>query len=143
MIDAAAHARIQELFRRENRSFLQYIAQATPWASAADRPLVDKLNRLAAEELQALEALAGWMDAVRIPPPYLGAFPTGFMNYNFVDIRKLLKPLSSEQRQELADLETDARSIADASARRQVEALVELNRAHLTAMEEMAKPAAA
>jgi hypothetical protein len=143
MIDHASQARIEELFRRENRSFLQYIAQATPWASPADRPLVDKIGQLAAEELLMLERLAEWMEAQRIPLPYLGAFPTSFMNYNFIDIRKLLKPLATEQGKELADLEADAKALNGNEVRPQIESLVDLNRAHLMAMEEMAKPAAA
>jgi hypothetical protein len=134
MLDHAAQARIQELFRRENRSFLQYIRNASPWASQADKPLVDKLYRLADEELAALEALAEWMDSKNIALPYLGAFPTRFTSFNFVDIRKLLKPLIAEQRMELANLEADAKAL-DGDARKQVDALVELNRKHLVEME--------
>lgn len=134
MLDQAVQARIQELFRRENRSFLQYIRNASPWASHADKLLVEKLNDLADEELAALGALANWMEAKNIPQPYLGAFPTRFSSFNFVDIRKLLKPLIVEQAKEIGDLEADAKTL-DSEARKQVEALVELNRQHLIAME--------
>jgi hypothetical protein len=143
MIDLATQSRIQELFRRENRSFLQYISAATPWASAVDKPLVVKINLLAAEELKALEMLALWMESKRISLPYLGAFPTNFTSYNFVDIRKLLKPLVAEQRKELADLETNANSLIDDDSRKQIATLVELNRKHLGDMEQLGQPLAA
>ena len=96
---------------------------------------MDKLNRLADEELAALEALAHWMESKNISVPYLGAFPTRFSSFNFVDIRKLLKPLSTEQRKELANLEADAKALPDGDAKKQVEVLVELNRKHLAEME--------
>lgn len=146
MTDAASRARLQDLFRRENRSFLQYVAQATPWASDADRPLADKVRQLAAEELEALTKFAEWMESRHIGLPYLGAFPSGFTNFNFVDIRKLLKPLAAEQRKELADLEADLQAPADEDVRKQIESLIRINRDHLAALEETigsAKPPAA
>jgi tRNA isopentenyl-2-thiomethyl-A-37 hydroxylase MiaE len=137
MIDTNTQKRLQELFRRENRSFLQYVNEATPWAGNGDRPLVEKVSQLAAEELESLEALAEWMDSKRISLPYLGAFPTTFTNYNFVAIRKLMKPLVTEQSKELADLEADAQALTDPEAKRMVENLVALNRKHLRDFEQM------
>jgi hypothetical protein len=136
MIDHATLTRLQDMYRRENRSFLQYVTQASPWYRDGDRPLVDKVQKFAAEEAEALDTLAAWMDSKNIPLPYLGAFPSSFMNYNYVDIRKLMKALVVEQRKELADLETDVRSLSDADARLAVNSLVELNRSHLNAMGE-------
>lgn len=137
MLDHAAQARIQELFRRENRSFLQYIRQSSPWASFADKPLLDKLNNLADEELAALGALAHWMDSKNIALPYLGAFASKFSSFNFQDVRKLLKPLIAEQRRELADLEKDAKAL-NSDGSKQMDVLVELNRKHLAELEGLA-----
>jgi tRNA isopentenyl-2-thiomethyl-A-37 hydroxylase MiaE len=137
MLYTKKQKRLQELFRRENRSFLQYVNEATPWAGNGDRPLVEKIRQLAAEELESLEALADWMDSKRITLPYLGAFPTTFTNYNFVAIRKLMKPLVTEQSKELADLEADAQALTDPEAKCNVEKLVELNRKHLRDFEQM------
>jgi tRNA isopentenyl-2-thiomethyl-A-37 hydroxylase MiaE len=143
MIDAPTQARLRELFRRENRSFLQYVSQASPWVAFGDQSLVDKIRQLAAEEIEALEAFAGWMDRRGISLPYLGAFPTTFTNYNFVAVRKLMKPLAAEQRKELADLEADAAALTELDAKTTVEKLVELNRKHLHDFEQMAQPLAA
>ncbi len=134
MLDPSSQARIQELFRRENRSFLQYVRQASPWTGPNDKPKLEKLNQLADEELAALESLAQWMEANKIPLPYLGAFSTHFAAFNFVDVRKLVKPLAAEQRKELAHLEADAKAL-DGDAKKQIESLVELNRKHLAEME--------
>lgn len=141
MIDAQTQTRLQDLFRRENRSFLQYVNQAAPWVGIDDHTMMEKVSDLAAEELDALEKLAGWMDTQRIPLPYLGAFPSNFTSYNFVDIRKLMKPLVAEQRKELADLEGAAKGLTDEQARKTVEGLVELNRQHLRDFEQMMQPA--
>lgn len=136
MVDSVSQARIQELFRRENRSFLQYIRQSSPWASFSDKSLLDKLNQLADEELASLGALAEWMDSKGIPLPYLGAFASKYASFNFQDVRKLVKPLITEQRRELADLERDAAALnGDGST--QMNALVELNRKHLAEMESL------
>ncbi len=131
MIDIKTQKRLQELFRRERRSFLQYVSEATPWAGNGDLPLVEKVRQLAAEELESLEALAEWMDSRRVALPYLGAYPTTFTNYNFVAIRKLMKPLVTEQTKELAHLEADVQALTDPEAKDMVGKLVELNRKHL------------
>jgi tRNA isopentenyl-2-thiomethyl-A-37 hydroxylase MiaE len=143
MVEKLSQMRLRELFRRENRSFLQYVNQASPWASAADHALVDKLGQMCAEELEALDALAVWMDAHSVSLPYLGSFPTNFTNFNFVAIRGLLKPLVAEQRKELADLEADANAVADPEAKKLLERLVGLNRKHLRDFEQMTQPVAA
>lgn len=142
MIAAQAHTPLREIFRRENRSFLQYINQASPWVSYDDRALAEKFHRLATEEKEALQSLAEWMEAKGVSLPYLGAFPTVFANYNFVSIRKLLKPLLAEQSKELADLEAAAIALTDKESRAKVDSLVELNRKHLRDFEQMSQPQA-
>jgi len=137
MIEQSSKKRLQDLFRRENRSFLQYVNQATPWSSPGDRGLVEKLRSLGDEEVEALTELAEWMDAKRIPLPYLGAFSTTFTNYNFVAIRKLMKPLIAEQRRELADLEADVAAITDTGAKATLQKILDLNRRHVRDFEQM------
>ena len=143
MIDAVTQMRLQDLFRRENRSFLQYVSQATPWSRNLDRPIVEKILNLAVEELAALDKLAIWMDSEHIPLPYLGAFSTSFTSFNFVDIRRLLGPLVVEQRKELADLEADAKCLEHSKAKALINELVELNRKQLETMESLKQPLAA
>ena len=57
----------------------------------------------------------GFESALRCP---ISALPTTFTNYNFIAIRKLMKPLVVEQSKELADLEADALALTNPEARR-------------------------
>jgi len=143
MIDETAQKPMQGIFRQANRTFLQYVSQATPWFRDRDKALVDKINQLAAEEVEGLTKLAQWMDSHGISLPYLGAFPSSFTNFNFVDIRKLLEPLIAEQQREFAKLEKEGKLLPDPDARRAVEELAQLNRKHLGTMEELSRSLAA
>jgi hypothetical protein len=141
MIDAASQSHLRDLFRRESRSFLQYVRDSVPWAAEADRPLAEKLQRLAAEGGAALGRLAAWMEDHNAAPPYLGAYPTSFANYNFIDVRKLVGPLAAARRRELAALEADLAALGDEEARREVGELLESGRQQLAELEAMANPA--
>jgi hypothetical protein len=139
MIDAASQAHLRDLFRRESRSFLQYARESVPWASEADRPLAEQLLRLAAEGGEALGRLAVWMEDHDAAPPYLGAYPTSFANYNFIDVRKLIGPIAAARRRELTALEADLVALADEGARREVSELLDLGRRQLAELEAMEK----
>lgn len=136
MIDEATQSRLQELHRRECRSFLQYVVESSPWNAPEDRSMVDKVFQLATEEATLLRTLAEWMEKQRMTTPYLGAFPTVFASYNFINIRKLIKQLIPRQEKELAQLEADV-TFLPTEARPVVEQIVELNRKHLSALRAM------
>ena len=146
MMDTAVEQQLQAIYRRESRSFLQYIHEATPWASPADAALVTLVHRLANDELETLAAFAVWLDRERVPLPYLGAFSTGFASFNFVGVRTLLRELVPRQRQEIALLEKEAATLTG-EAQTQVNGLLELNRTQLLELlplvEASAKPRAA
>ena len=50
VMDSASQRRLQEIFRRESGSFLQYIHETTPWSLPKDKPLVAKMHQLATED---------------------------------------------------------------------------------------------
>src|SRR5262249_32270952 len=108
MTDAATEARLQELFRRESRSLLQYAREAALWAGDKDRVAAARVQELAAVECRALEGLAGFMEEEHVPLPYLGAYPTRFTDFNFIGVRALLPRLIEDQRRGVAALEHDA-----------------------------------
>src|SRR5262245_5467895 len=110
MIDSATQTRLQELFRRENRSLLQYAREASLWSSDRDRSVADRVQELAGVEFRALETLAEFLEAEHVPLPYLGAYPTRFTDFNFVAVRALLPRLIEDQRRRVTALEQDAAS---------------------------------
>jgi hypothetical protein len=126
---------LADVYRRELLSFLQYVRQAPPYAAAADRPTVVKLQQMADEERAALKALGEYLDRARVTLPHVGAFPTAFTNYNFVALRKVLQILREDQAKGLAQLEQDVAGLPEGPDRAEVEKLVALKRRHLTELE--------
>ncbi len=131
MIDLKNQSVLRDLFCRKNHSFLQYVNQMSPWAPPEDRSLLDLVSNSAIEENELLRKMAIWLDHHRIPIPYLGAFPTKFTHYNYVGIRKMMKPLTCELRGELAALESEVDKLTDADSRWAVNEMIELSRRHL------------
>ena len=60
---------LQEAYRRECRSLLQYSREAAPYTSLADRPVRDGIQRIAKEESAELDAFSERMDAHRVALP--------------------------------------------------------------------------
>jgi hypothetical protein len=130
--------RLQELFRRESRSLLQYALGASPYAAGDDRKVREDVKRIAQEEGEALERLGEFLVESRITLPYLGSFPVAFTDLNFVHIRHLLPKLIDEQKRDLSALEADLAAAADPAARSEIDRLVELHRRHLKELESLA-----
>jgi len=135
---SADERRLQETYRREDRSLLQYAREASLYTPVADRPLRDAMLRIAGEESAALESFGETLDRRRVPLPYLGSFPMQFTDLNFVAIRYFVPKLIAEQKQDLAKLEADVPALADAPARAAVQDLVEIHKRHLKELESLA-----
>jgi len=129
--------RLQHVYRREYRSLLQYVREASPYAALADRPVRDGVMRIAKEEATAIEAFGEWLEEHRLSLPYLGSFPVGFTDLNFVGIRHLLPKLIAEQKRDLQVLEADVSSFADVVARAAVQRLVDVHQRHLKELESL------
>lgn len=130
--------RLQELFRRESRSLLQYSLGASPYAAGDDRKVRDDVKRIAEEDVEALARLSEFLAESRITPPYLGSFPVAFTDLNFVHIRHLLTKLVEEQSRDLAALEADRAAMTDSAAQAEIDRLIELHRRHLKELESLA-----
>lgn len=137
-MNPADERRLQETYRREYRSLLQYAREASPYAAGPDRLIRDAVLRIAAEESAALESFGAALEAERITLPYLGSFPVGFTDLNFVAIRYLLPKVVAEERGDLAKLETACGETADARGQAALERLVEVHRRHLKELESLA-----
>ncbi|MDB5310022.1 MAG: hypothetical protein JWO38_4224 [Gemmataceae bacterium] len=136
MSPADAH-RLQDVFRRESRSLLQYVRGAAPYASGTDRKLLDAVQRVATEETAAIETLGEFLGARRVPLPYLGSFPVAFTDLNFVGIRYLIPKIIAEQKQDLAALEVDVGVLTDPDAGSAVRQLVDAHQRHLAELEQL------
>jgi hypothetical protein len=138
MIDARSATVLQQILRRESRSFLQYVGEAFPWTTANERGALDKLRRLLQEEGRALAVLGQFLLRQRYELPYLGTYPDAFTSMNFVSLDHLLPLLVDRQREGIAELERDLRSLHGSEARGHPERLLELKRRHLSDLEALA-----
>ncbi len=138
MIDTRTAAVLQEIVRRESRSFLQYVRESYPWTTPEERDALDKLQNLIDEELQAAGALGRFLYQNHAGLPYLGTYPSCFTSLSFVSLDHLLPMLVDEQRRAAAQLEIDLHKLTDAEARAQVQKTLDMKRRHLTTLESLA-----
>jgi hypothetical protein len=137
LIESDLQAALVDVYRRELLSFLQYVNQASPYAGAKDRQFLERVRELARLEGTELERFAGWLDRNHIAPPYVGAFPTAFTNYNFVALRKLLPEIIADERRGISALERDASAFPAGDARVWVETLAATKRLHVNELERL------
>jgi hypothetical protein len=126
---------LQETYRREYRSLLQYCREASPYTSVTDRSVRDAMLRIANEESAALEAFGELLERRRVPLPCLGSYPMNFTDLNFVSVRYFIPRLIVEQKQDLAKLEAEVPVLADGPARAAVQDLAAIHRRHLKELE--------
>jgi len=122
---------LQQIIRREGRSFLQYIGQAFPWSPPGREGEVTAIGIIAAEEQDELSGLVRFMTKNRITPPYLGAYPTAFTSMNFTSIGFLLPVLIQAEHDGIKALEADTARLMDLDARGEVAALLDVKKRHL------------
>jgi hypothetical protein len=135
VIDRDTYLRLQNVIRREGRSFLQYAGESFPWNTPQNREKADAILRLAHEEREGAAALSRYLVKHKLTPPYLGAYPAYFTSYNYLSLDRLLPMLVDYQQRGLAELETDFHSLQDAPTRQQVEELAAMKRRHLKTLE--------
>jgi hypothetical protein len=136
-MDARTVALVQDVIRREGRSFLQYVREAFPWATPRDHELLTKLRELTDEERDGAAALSDFLRRHREMPGYLGAYPMGFTRMNFVSLDRLLPLLVEEQRRGVARLEQDLAAVPNGEARGEITATLKRKRRHLKVLEEL------
>jgi hypothetical protein len=137
VIDAQTATRLQNLLRRQSRSFLRFVADAQPWATTEERALLDKLMKLIEDEAQGTTALAQFMLRQHIDLPYLGTYPESFTNMSFVSLDYLLPRLVEEEKHAVKELEADVRALQDQAARRLVQKLLDQKLKHVPILEGM------
>lgn len=137
MIPASDARRLQDAYRHEYRTLLQYSREAAPYASVADRPLRDGILRIAKEEAAELDAFGERLEMHRVALPPLGSFPVAFTDLNFTTVRHFLPKLIGEQKRDIARLQSDAALCDDLVARAAIQRLMEVHQRHLKELESL------
>jgi hypothetical protein len=135
--DARTVALVQDVIRREGRSFLQYVREAYPWVTPREHELLAKLRELTDEERDGAAALSDFLRRHREMPGYLGAYPMGFTRMNFVSLDRLLPLLVEEQRRGVARLDQNLAGLQDGEAKGELKGVLERKRRHLKVLEEL------
>ena len=138
MIDGQAYELLQDVIRREGRSFLQYAGESFPWSTDKDRAAVDRLMALVKEEREGAACLSRFLFKHRLTPPYLGPYPSYFTSYNYLSLDKLLPLLVLHQNRSIEALQRDLAELRDGEARKQVQQALALKQRHLKMLEELA-----
>jgi predicted phage gp36 major capsid-like protein len=123
-------ARLQDSYRRESASLLQYARSAAPHAAGTDRKLRDDLFRIGAEAAAALDGLGAYLDANRVALPPPGGFPAAFTDLNCVGVRHLLQKVAADRAAAAQVLDTTLSSLSDPAARAALQSLLDLARRH-------------
>jgi hypothetical protein len=138
VIDRQTYLHLQDVIRRQGRSFLQYAGESFPWHTAEAGSITEHVSQLVTEERDAAAALARYLVKHRLTPPYLGAYPSYFTSYNYMSVDRLLPILVEHQQRGVAELESDLQAIHDPDTQKQVSGLVEMKKRHLSALKALA-----
>jgi hypothetical protein len=134
VIDRQTYLRLQDVIRREGRSFLQYAGESFPWATVPEEATVVKMQQMVSEERDGAAGLARFLAKNRLAPPYLGAYPSYFTSYNFLALPRLLALLVDHQKHGVEELQRDVTAL-NGETRQQVEHLLETKKRHLQELE--------
>lgn len=135
---ANSSAVLATIFRREGRSYLQYVGEAFPWTTSQDEQSVDRLQTVVAEDRAAVARLARFLGRQRISVGPLEAFPARWTSINFAALEHVLPLLLQSQKESVAALTHELAALTDAAQRREVEALLTVKRRHLEVLEQLA-----
>jgi hypothetical protein len=136
--DARTQTLLQDILRRESRSFLMYVTEAYPWTTSTQMQTLAALQQIIAEEREAIGHFGRFLVRQRIPLPFLPPFPRHFTTINFLALDFILPRSIEYERHSLAALERDVLVVKEPSARAEVEKLLALKRRHLSQLEEWA-----
>jgi hypothetical protein len=138
MLNGRTQTRLQEILRRESRSFLQYVSDSVPWTRPGEKDALAQLQTLIEEERGANAAFAKFLIRNRIPVPHLGSYAVAFTTLNFVALDHLLPMLAGAERRAIADLEDDLAGFKDSECQQEIQKFLDMKRQHLKALEALA-----
>jgi len=138
VIDVGGQAILQDILRRESRSLLQYVSEAFPWTTPAERATLASLQELIEEERREAAALGQFLVRQRIDLPQLGSYPLSFTTTNYVSLDHLLPMLVEHEQRALEELQADLPKLAGSDAQPVVRRILETKRRHLQTLQSMA-----
>jgi hypothetical protein len=138
VIDPASQAVLQEVLRRESLSFLAYIGAAYPWATSADTPRLNILNKLIRQEVEAVASLGRFLVRHKVPQPFIGSYPMSFTSCNFIALGYLVPRLLEGQKRSIAELQADLARVQDGPARQELQRLLGVKKMTLAGLETLA-----
>ncbi len=138
-MDAAGYSLIARIVSMGSASLLQYVHDAVPWVAAASAPALQKIQAIALEEREQIASFLRLLQKQHLRRPALGVYPSHFTTINFVSIEYLIPRLIVEHEREVAELETRLRGFEDEAIRPLAAGYLELKRAHLLTLKELAK----
>ncbi len=136
-MDANSLSQLVQVILKDGRSYLQYLSEAFPWATAQKQPALATLLVLAKEEGEAVTNIARYLQKQRLNPPRFGAYPSVYTNDNFVSLDYVLPILLRETKARVAHLEA-ASHVANDDARKLLTGYLELKRRQLASLAEIA-----
>lgn len=131
MIDANSQSLLNDLLRKEARSFVQYLGEAYPFTTPKTHELAKTLTKLVAEEQHDYRHLMEVLRKKRYRLPYFGAYPMSFTTMNYMDLGYLKRYLVDQEKQRIAELELAVTKITDGDVRPAVEAILTRKKKHL------------
>lgn len=144
MSDLDTLSQLNRLLTIEYRSLPMYLHDADPWAHASDSAGRDMLNDIIADQRQASQRIAAFIqDMDEAPSP--DEFPMEFTDLHFLSLDYLLGELLRYQRIAVEDLEDCVGALShEPEARNLAEEILGMERAHLESIEQIAsQPVAA
>jgi hypothetical protein len=129
---------LQDMFRKEGRSLLQYVSESFPWTTSKNEAALAKFQEMVKEEQEATARLGRFLRKRKIRLPYLGAYPMSYTTINFVSFEHLLPYLIDFEKRRLAELEVDLMAATDDEAHALLRDLIELKRRHLQTLSGLA-----
>jgi hypothetical protein len=138
VIEPRTQALLQEILRREGRSLMLYVWDAYPWTAARGEPDLAELRKLIRAEAEGVAGLGQYLVRRRVPLPVHEPYPVEFTAVNFIALDYLLPRLAEAERDGVAALERDLAGLRDPEARAEVERLLAVKRANLSALATLA-----
>jgi hypothetical protein len=139
-MDSLSISLVQDIFRREGRSLMQYVRDAFPWGTAEEQAALAEINAMIESEQQAAAGLARLLTRQHAALPYVGPYPMNFTDVNYISLDHLRPLLIEHQKRSIAHLERDLALLRDAEARGAVQKLLSVKEQHLKRLENLSAP---